>query len=85
MVFYIYARDMAKNCPRYIPDMPEIRASFARGVGIQIEKVGQPGRVHKLGHYVAGEVHNAVGHFVVGTKCLLTFPYLASKYLQYIG
>ena len=31
-----------------------------------------PGRVHKLGHYVAGEVHNAVGHFVVGTKCLLT-------------
>ena len=43
--------------------MPEIRASFARGVGIQIEKVGQN---------VAGEVHNAVGHFVVGTKCLLT-------------
>ena len=38
---YIYARDMAKNCPRYIPDMPEICASFARGVGIQIEKVGQ--------------------------------------------
>ena len=25
----------------YIPDMPEIRASFVRGVGIQIEKVGQ--------------------------------------------
>ena len=38
---YIHARDMAKNCSRYIPDMPEIRASFARGVGIQIEKVGQ--------------------------------------------
>ena len=38
---HIYARDMAKNCPRYIPDMPEMRASFARGVGIQIEKVGQ--------------------------------------------
>ena len=37
----IYARDMAKNCPRYIPDMPEIRASFAQGMGIQIEKVVQ--------------------------------------------
>ena len=37
---YIHARDMAKNCSRYIPDMPEIRTSFARGVGIQIENVG---------------------------------------------
>ena len=26
---YIYARDMAKNCPRYIPDMPQTLASFA--------------------------------------------------------
>ena len=54
--------------------MPEIRASFGRGVGIQIEKVGQnvARGVHQLGHYVAAEVHNAVGHFVVGTKCLLT-------------
>ena len=34
---YIYARDMAKNCL----DMPKICASFARGVGIQIEKVGK--------------------------------------------
>ena len=38
---YIYARDMAKNRPRYIPDMHEICASFAQGVVIQIEKVGQ--------------------------------------------
>ena len=38
---YIYARGMAKNCPRYIPDMPQTLASFAQGVGIQIEKVGQ--------------------------------------------
>ena len=38
---YICASDMAKNCPRYIPDMPKICASFARGVEIQIEKVGQ--------------------------------------------
>ena len=37
----IYAGDMAKNCPRYIQDMPKTRASFAQGVGIQIEKVGQ--------------------------------------------
>ena len=29
-----------------------------------------PGRVHQLGHYVAGEVRDAVGHFVVGTFCL---------------
>ena len=28
-------------CPTYIQDMPEIRASFAQGMGIQIEKVGQ--------------------------------------------
>ena len=41
MVFHIYARDMAKKCPRYIQDMPEIHASFAQGMGIQIEKVGQ--------------------------------------------
>ena len=38
---YIYAGDMPKNCPRYIQDMPEIRASFAQGMGIHIEKVGQ--------------------------------------------
>ena len=38
---YIYARDVPKNCPRYIQDMPEIRASFAQGMGIHIEKVGQ--------------------------------------------
>ena len=34
-----------------------------------------PGRVHQLGQYVSGEVHNAVGQFVLGTKCLLTVPY----------
>ena len=31
-----------------------------------------PERVHKLGHYVAEKVHNAVGHFGVGIFCLLT-------------
>ena len=34
-----------------------------------------PGRVHQLGQYVSGEVHNAVGQFVLGTKCLLTFEF----------
>ena len=38
---YIYAGDMAKKWPRYIQDMLEISASFAQGMGIQIEKVGQ--------------------------------------------
>ena len=32
---------MAKNCPIYVQDMPEICASFAQGMGIQIDKVGQ--------------------------------------------
>ena len=41
MVSYIYAGDMANNRLRYIQDMPEIRASFAQGMGILIEKVGQ--------------------------------------------
>ena len=42
-------------------------------MGIPIEKVGQnvAGGVHQLGHYVAGEVYNAVRHFVIGTFCLL--------------
>ena len=38
---YIFAEDMAKNCPRYIQDMAEIRTSFAQGMGIQFEKMGQ--------------------------------------------
>ena len=74
------AQDISQICPRYAQALPEVW-------GFKLRKWDKmsPGRVHKLGHYVAGEVHNAVGHFVVGTKCLLTFPYLASKYLQYIG
>ena len=32
---------MAKICPIYVQDMPEICASFAQGMGIQIDKVGQ--------------------------------------------
>ena len=51
-----------------------MESSWDKVWGFQLRKWDKmsPGRVHKLGHYVAGEVHNAVGHFVVGTKCLLT-------------
>ena len=37
------------------------------------------GRVYKLGHYVTGEVHNALGHFVVGTFCHLTCNQILSS------
>ena len=65
---------MLEIWPKIAQDISKICASFAQGMGIQIEKVGQnvAGRLPKLGHYVAGEVHNAMGHFVVGTFCLLT-------------
>ena len=61
------AQDISQICPRYAQALPEVW-------GFKLRKWDKmsPGRVHKLGHYVAGEVHNAVGHFVVGTKCLLT-------------
>ena len=63
----IYGQKLPKICPRYAQALPEVW-------GFKLRKWDKmsPGRVHKLGHYVAGEVHNAVGHFVVGTKCLLT-------------
>ena len=64
------AQDISQTqiCPRYAQALPEVW-------GFKLRKWDKmsPGRVHKLGHYVAGEVHNAVGHFVVGTFCLLTF------------
>ena len=61
------AQDISQLCPRYAQALPEVW-------GFKLRKWDKmsPGRVHKLGHYVAGEVHNAVGHFVVGTFCLLT-------------
>ena len=57
---------MAKICPRYVQDMPEICTSFAQGMGIQIDKVGQnvAGEGALVGTYVAEEVRDAVGHFV---------------------
>ena len=60
------AQDISQICPRYVQALPEVW-------GFKLRKWDKmsPGRVHKLGHYVAGEVHNAVGHFVVGTFCLL--------------
>ena len=61
------AKDISQICPRYVQALPEVW-------GFKLRKWDKMslGRVHKLGHYVAGEVHNAVGHFVVGTFCLLT-------------
>ena len=61
------AQDISKIWPRYAQALPKVW-------GFKLRKWDKmsPGRVHKLGHYVAGEVHNAVGHFVVGTFCLLT-------------
>ena len=43
-----------------------------------------PGRVHQLGQYVSGEVHNAVGQFVLGTKCLLTISSLRASEGQFL-
>ena len=83
--FYIcqgYGQKLPKIYPRYARDatqaLPEVW-------GIKLRKWDKmsPGRVHKLGHYVAGEVHNAVGHFVVGTKCLLTVLRYLSLNLAY--
>ena len=66
-IWPIIAQDISQICPRYVQALPEVW-------GFKLRKWDKMslGRVHKLGHYVAGEVHNAVGHFVVGTKCLLT-------------
>ena len=57
-----YAWDTRKLCPRY-GDWGFIMRKW--------DKMSL-GRVHQLGQYVSGEVHNAVGQFVLGTKCLLT-------------
>ena len=72
------AQDISQICPRYAQALPEVW-------GFKLRKWDKmsPGRVHKLGHYVAGEVHNAVGHFVVGTKCLLTVLRYLSLNLAY--
>ena len=61
------AQDISKICPRYVQALPEVW-------GFKLRKWDKmlPGRVHKLGHYVAGEVHNALGHFVFGTFSHLT-------------
>ena len=61
------AQDNFKICPRYAQALPKVWGFKFR----KWDKMSL-GRVHKLGHYVVGEVHNAVGHFVVETKCILT-------------
>ena len=67
------AQDISKKCPRYAQALPKVWGFQSRKWGTM-----SPGRVHQLGHYVAGEVHNAVGHFVVGTKCLLNGDYFGT-------
>ena len=61
------AQDISKICLRYAQALPKVWGFILR----KWDKMS-PGRVHQLGHYVVGEVHIAVGHFVVGTFCLLT-------------
>ena len=62
------AQDISKICLRYAQALPKVWGFILR----KWDKMS-PGRVHQLGQYVSGEVHNAVGQFVLGTKCLLTF------------
>ena len=61
------AQDISKICLRYAQALPKVWGFILR----KWDKMS-PGRVHQLGQYVSGEVHNAVGQFVLGTKCLLT-------------
>ena len=65
-------------CPKFAQDMSKICSRYAQVLskvwGFKLTKWGKmsPGSVHPLGNYVAGDVRDAVGHFVAGTKCLLT-------------
>ena len=67
---------MPEICPKIVQDISKIYLRYAQVLpkiwGFILRKWDKmsPGRVHQLGHYVAG--YNAVGHFVVGTFCLLT-------------
>ena len=73
--FFIY---MPEICPKIVQDISKIYLRYAQVLpkiwGFILRKWDKmsPGRVHQLGQYVSGEVHNAVGQFVLGTKCLLT-------------
>ena len=62
------AQDISKICLRYAQALPKVWGFILR----KWDKMSL-GRVYQLGQYVSGEVHNAVGQFVLGTKCLLTF------------
>ena len=67
---YGYAWDMAKICPIYVQDVPEICTSFAQGMGIQIDKVGQ--NIAREGALV-GTLCRRGGARCGGTFCLLTW------------
>ena len=74
------AQDISQICTRYAQALPEVW-------GFKLRKWDKmsPGRVHKLGHYVAGEVRDAVGHFVVGTFCLLTFIFILISHFSKVA
>ena len=72
------AQDISKICLRYAQALPKVWGFILR----KWDKMS-PGRVHQLGQYVSGEVHNAVGQFVLGTKCLLTVLMTEYKYEYY--
>ena len=61
------AQDISRISSRYTQALPKVWGFKLR----EWDKMSL-GRVHKLGHYVAGEVQDAVRHFVVGTFCLLS-------------
>ena len=73
-------QDTSKICPRYAQALPKVW-------GFKLRKWDKmsPGRVHQLGHYVDGKVHNAVGHFVVGTFCLLTFIFILISHFSKVA
>ena len=74
-----YAQKLPKICLRYAQALPKVWGFILR----KWDKMS-PGRVHQLGQYVSGEVHNAVGQFVLGTKCLLTLLYFPFTPMSYI-
>ena len=75
-----FAQYISKICPIYAQALPKVWGFKFR----KWDKMS-PGRVHQLGHYVDGKVHNAVGHFVVGTFCFLTFIFILISHFSKVA
>ena len=60
-----YAQNLPKICPRSARDMRKFCPRYGASNW-------QSGAKCRRGNYVAGDVRDAVGHFVAGTNCLLT-------------